>query len=77
MSEWINIEANCTNCGKPLAVKRAERRLPFTIDGFEPLDARHADGTTECVIRRKPEFYDICHANRLYKEAVTHTHRSE
>ena len=71
MTNWIEIDYHCQNCGKQLSVRRTQPQPRWVISGFEPLDYRHADGTTECVIKMEPIGYDACAANRRYKDALS------
>lgn len=69
MSEWYEIDANCTNCGKPLRARWGKVKYGFVLSGASPVDVSHADGTDECVIIRKPACYDIWTANRELKKS--------
>jgi hypothetical protein len=65
MSEWIDMQEGCNNCGKPLEARPSTIRGSFVIQGYEPMEWRHTDGTVQCVILRSPKPYT--EANQ-YKE---------
>ena len=67
--EWLAIGLTCTNCGKPLAARAGERDGSIVISGLEPIEYRHEDGTTECVIKYSPAAYDDWKGNRALREA--------
>jgi len=70
MPIWRDIDLSCRHCGKPLQAAWTQHYGAVgVIDGLHPIMYRHQDGTTECVIRRKPGAYDDWIGNRALKEA--------
>jgi len=67
MSEWLDLDVFCDNCSKRLSGRWGKPRGGFILEGAYPMEFRHTDGTTECVIHRKPKPYSIWLANRAMK----------
>ena len=70
MYDWHEIDELCANCGKKLVARWAEPWRGYEIQGARPIEVEHADGTTECIIWRKPACPDIFSANKELSIAI-------
>ncbi len=59
MSEypWRPLKSSCTNCLKPLEGRPKFSGGRVVLAGCEPMEYRHTDGTTVCVIHNTPRPY--------------------
>ena len=70
MNEWNGITTLCINCGKSLVAKYNHNHgLSMVLAGCYPVLYRHADGTTECVVRYKPGAFSDWDTNAQLKKA--------